>query len=133
MLYKPFSIDELLAAAEECIGEDSTPRIDLGPLFAYGDKRQRLECLVRETEKEMAAIREEAERCDRDRLDYWIHHIRSSWMLIHAEGPLQELYDVLHGNGTAEEIRKYAGKVTGQGETIIRLARKEMERTVWEE
>lgn len=133
VLYKPFSIDELLAAAEECIGEDSTPRIDLGPLFAYGDKRQRLECLVRETEKEMAAIREEAERCDRDRLDYWIHHIRSSWMLIHAEGPLQELYDVLHGNGTAEEIRKYAGKVTGQGETIIRLARKEMERTVWEE
>lgn len=133
VLYKPFSIDELLAAAEECIGEDSTPRIDLGPLFAYGDKRQRLECLVRETEKEMAAIREEAERCDRDRLDYWIHHIRSSWMLIHAEGPLQELYDVLHGNGTAEEIREYAGKVTGQGETIIRLARKEMERTVWEE
>lgn len=133
VLYKPFSIDELLAAAEECIGEDSTPRIDLGPLFAYGDKRQRLECLVRETEKEMAAIREEAERCDRDRLDYWIHHICSSWMLIHAEGPLQELYDVLHGNGTAEEIRKYAGKVTGQGETIIRLARKEMERTVWEE
>lgn len=133
VLYKPFSIDELLAAAEECIGEDSTPRIDLGPLFAYGDKRQRLECLVRETEKEMAAIREEAERCDRDRLDYWIHHIRSSWMLIHAEGPLQELYDVLHGNGTAEEIREYAGKVTGQGETIIRLARKEMEKTVWEE
>ena len=133
VLYKPFSIDELLTAAEECIGEDSTPRIDLGPLFAYGDKRQRLECLVRETEKEMAAIREEAERCDRDRLDYWIHHIRSSWMLIHAEGPLQELYDVLHGNGTAEEIREYAGKVTGQGETIIRLARKEMERTVWEE
>ena len=74
VLYKPFSIDELLAAAEECIGEDSTPRIDLGPLFAYGDKRQRLECLVRETEKEMAAIREETERCDRDRLDYWIHH-----------------------------------------------------------
>lgn len=133
VLYKPFSIDELLAAAEECIGEDSTPRIDLGPLFAYGDKRQRLECLVRETEKEMAAIREEAERCDRDRLDYWIHHIRSSWMLIHAEGPLQELYDVLHGNGTAEEIRECAGKVTSQGETIIRLARKEMERTVWEE
>jgi uncharacterized membrane protein len=54
-------------------------------------------------------------------------------MLIHAEGPLQELYDVLHGNGTAEEIREYVGKVTGQGETIIRLARKEMERTVWEE
>lgn len=133
VLYKPFSIDELLAAAEECIGEDSTPRIDLGPLFAYGDKRQRLECLVRETEKEMAAIREEAERCDRDRLDYWIHHIRSSWMLIHAEGPLQELYDVLHGNGTAEEIREYARKVTGQGETIIRFARKEMEKTVWEE
>ena len=52
---------------------------------------------------------------------------------IYTEGPLQELYDVLHGNGTAEEIRECIGKVTGQGETIIRLARKEMDRTVWEE
>ena len=34
---------------------------------------------------------------------------------------------------TYSEIRECAGKVTGQGETIIRLARKEMDRTVWEE
>ncbi len=59
-----------------------------------------MECLVRFTDKEIAAIREEAERCDRDRLDYWIHHIRSSWMLIHAEGPLQELYDVPRKNAS---------------------------------
>ena len=81
----------------------------------------------------MAGIRKAIDNADKDKIDGWIHHIRSSWMLIHAEGPLQELYDVLHGNGTAEEIREYAGKVTGQGETIIRLARKEMDRTVWEE
>lgn len=81
----------------------------------------------------MDGIREATENDDRERIDSWIHHIRSSWMLIRAEQPLQELYDVLHGNGTAEEIREYARKVISQGETIIRLARKEIERTVWVE
>lgn len=133
VLFKPFSIDELLAAAEQCIGESRIQYIDLTPLFAYGSKRHRLESLIRETEKEMDGIREATENDDRERIDSWIHHIRSSWMLIRAEQPLQELYDVLHGNGTAEEIREYARKVISQGETIIRLARKEIERTVWEE
>lgn len=133
VLFKPFSLDELLVAIEQSISGKRTLHIDLTPLFTYGNKRHKLECLITETEKEMIGISKAVNDADKDKIDGWIHHIRSSWILIHAEQPLQELYDVLHGNGTAEEIREYAGKVISQGETIIRLARKEMERTVWEE
>ncbi len=133
VLFKPFSIGELLAAIEQCIGENRTRYIDLTPLFAYGDKRYRLECLINETEKEMAGIREAMNNADKDKIDDWIHHIRSSWMLIRAEQPLQELYDAIHENRIMEEIQVRVGNVLAQGERIIRLAKKEIEKTIWEE
>ena len=133
VLFKPFSIDELLTAAEQCIGENRAQHIDLTPLFAYGNKRHRLECLIRETEKEMDGIREAIDNVDKDKIDDWIHHIRSSWMLIRAEQPLQELYEAIHENRTMEEIQAKVGNVLVQGEKIIRLAKKEIEKTKWEE
>lgn len=133
VLFKPFSIDELLAVAEQCIGENRTQYIDLTPLLAYGNKRHRLESLIRETEKEMDGIREAIGNADKDKIDGWIHHIRSSWMLIRAEQPLQELYEAIHENRTMEEIQAKAGNVLVQGEKIIRLAKKEIEKTKWEE
>lgn len=132
VLFKPFSIDELLAVAEQCIGENRTRYIDLTPLFAYGNKRHRLECLISETEKEMAGIRKAIDNADKDKIDGWIHHIRSSWMLIRAEQPLQELYEAIHENRTMEEIQARVGNVLLQGEKIIRLAKKEIEKTKWE-
>ena len=132
VLFNPFSIDELLAVAEQCIGENRTRYIDLTPLFAYGNKRHRLECLISETEKEMAGIRKAIDNADKDKIDGWIHHIRSSWMLIRAEQPLQELYEAIHENRTMEEIQARAGNVLLQGEKIIRLAKKEIEKTKWE-
>lgn len=133
VLFKPFSIDELLAVAEQCIGENRTRYIDLTPLLAYGNKRHRLESLIRETEKEMDGIREAIGNADKDKIDGWIHHMRSSWMLIRAEQPLQELYEAIHENRTMEEIQAKAGNVLVQGEKIIRLAKKEIEKTKWEE
>lgn len=133
VLFKSFSIDELLAAVEQCIGNDKAHFIDLTPLFAYGNKRHRLECLISETEKEMAGIREALNNADNNKMEDWIHHIRSSWMLIRAEQPLQELYEAIHENRTAEEIREKAGNVLAQGIKIIRLAKKKMEETAWEE
>ena len=76
----------------------------------------------------MDGIREAIDNVDKDKIDDWIHHIRSSWMLIRAEQPLQELYEAIHENRTMEEIQ---AKV--QGEKIIRLAKKEIEKTKWEE
>ena len=46
VLYKPYSIDELLAVTENSIKRNDTNRIDLSPLLAFGDKRRTLEKLA---------------------------------------------------------------------------------------
>ncbi len=61
VLYKPYSIDELLAVTESCIKRDKTSRIDLSPLLAFGDKRRTLEKLATTTQADMNEVCKAAE------------------------------------------------------------------------
>ena len=132
VLFKPFSMNELLAVTKRCIEDKQMRYIDLAPLFVYGNKQYRLECLINETEKEMIVLSEAMNDADYNKIDNWIHHIRSSWMLIKAEQPLEELYEAIHKNRTMEEIHAKVKNVLMQGKKIIRLAKKEKEKTKWE-
>lgn len=129
VLYKPYSIDELLAVTENCIERNKTSRIDLSPLLAFGDKRRTLEKLVTTTQSNMEEVRKAEGAKDMKALDNWVHHLRSSWMLIKAEQPLKVLYDVIHKESVSdEELSTAVGAVLAQGELIVDLARKEAER-----
>lgn len=129
VLYKPYSIDELLAVTENCIKRDKTSRIDLSPLLAFGNKRRTLEKLAATTQADMDEVRKAAEAKDIEALDGWVHHLRSSWMLIKAEQPLKVLYDAIHKeNISDEELSAAVGAVLAQGKLIVDLARKEAER-----
>ena len=131
MLPKPCSIDELLAVTEHCIKRNKTSRIDLSPLLAFGDKRSILEKLATTTQSDMEEVRKAAEAKDMEALDNWVHHLRSSWMLIKAEQPLKMLYDAIHkDNISDEELSTTVGAVLAQGKLIVDLARKEAEQ--WE-
>ena len=129
VLYKPYSIDELLAVTERCVKQNKTSRIDLSPLLAFGDKRSILEKLATTTQADMDEMRKVAEAKDMEALDNWVHHLRSSWMLIKAEQPLKVLYDVIHRESISdEELRASVGAVLAQGKLIVDLTRKEAER-----
>ena len=129
VLSKPYSIDELLAVTERCIKRNKTNRIDLSPLLVFGDKRRTLEKLATTTQSDMEEVRKAAEAKDMEALDNWVHHLRSSWMLIKAEQPLAALYDAIHKKNIAEEAMQSAvNEVLAQGKQIIDLARKEAER-----
>ena len=129
VLYKPYSIDELLAVTENCIKRNNTSRIDLSPLLAFGDKRSILEKLAATTQSDMDEVRKAAEAKDMEALDNWVHHLRSSWMLIKAEQPLIVLYNAIHKKSISdEELSTTVGAVLAQGKLIIGLARKEAER-----
>ena len=129
VLYKPYSIDELLAVTERCVKQNKTSHIDLSPLLAFGDKRSILEKLATTTQADMDEMRKVAEAKDMEALDNWVHHLRSSWMLIKAEQPLKVLYDVIHRESISdEELRASVGAVLAQGKLIVDLARKEAER-----
>ena len=129
VLYKPYSIDELLTVTENCIKRDKTSRIDLSPLLAFGDKRCTLEKLATTTRSDMDEVRKAAEAKDIEALDGWVHHLRSSWMLIKAEQPLKTLYDAIHKESISdEELSAAVGAVLAQCKLIVDLARKEAER-----
>ena len=129
VLYKPYSIDELLTVTENCIKRNDTNRIDLSPLLAFGEKRRTLEKLVTTTQSDMEEVRKAAEAKNMKALDNWVHHLRSSWMLIKAEQPLVVLYDAIHKENISEVAAQSAvNEVLTQGKLIVDLARKEAER-----
>ena len=129
VLYKPYSIDELLAVTESCTKQKQPDRIDLSPLLAFGDKRCTLEKLATMTQTDMEGVCKAAEAKDKEALDGWVHHLRSSWMLIKAEQSLVPLYDAIHKESiTDEELNTAVDAVLAQGSLIIDLARKEAER-----
>lgn len=129
VLYKPYSIDELLAVTESCIKRNKPNCIDLSPLLAFGNKRRTLEKLVATTQSNMDEVRKAAEAKDMEALDNWVHHLRSSWMLIKAEQPLVTLYEAIHKDDISEEdVQSTVNGVLEQGAIIMETARKEAER-----
>lgn len=132
LLPKPYSIGELLAVTENCVMQKETNTVNLSPLLAFGDKRHTLERLVATTQADMDGVRTAAESKDMEALDGWVHHLRSSWMLIKAEQPLSVLHEAIHREEVSDkELSDAIGKVLAQGKAITDLARKEAER--WEE
>ena len=132
LLPKPYSIGELLAVTENCVMQKETNTVNLSPLLAFGDKRHTLERLAATTQADMDGVRTAAESKDMEALDGWVHHLRSSWMLIKAEQPLSVLHETIHREEVPEkELSDAIGKVLAQGKAITDLARKEAER--WEE
>ena len=129
VLYKPYSIDELLAVTESCIKPKGVNSIDLSPLLAFGDRRRTLEKLATTTQADMEEVRKAAEAKNIEALDNWVHHLRSPWMLIKSEQPLVALYDAIHKESISEEaVQSAVNTVLAQGKLIIGLARKEAER-----
>lgn len=129
VLYKPYSIDELLAITEKSIGQKHTSRIDLSPLLAFGNRRHTLEKLAATTQADMNKVRKAVEAKDMKALDGWVHHLRSSWMLIKAEQPLAMLYEAVHKEDISDkDIQSAVKAVLAQGRLIVDLARKEAER-----
>ena len=132
-LFKPFSAKELLETIFHSVRHKTQKQeINLSPLLAYGDNAGTLERLITETEKEMEEVREAYEKKDMAGLDNMIHHLRSSWMLINADYPLRELYDLIHQpQYESEELDEKVQAVLNNGDYITRIARKTKE-GLWE-
>lgn len=131
MLGKPFSIAELLNVVSQYANKEHKQLPDFSALLAFGDRLHTLERLIMETKKEMDEVRKAAEAKDKEVLDGWIHHLRSSWMLMKAEQPLTILYKAIHNENISEsKVNAAVDAVLAQGKLIVDLARKEMER--WE-
>lgn len=133
-LFKPFGLSELMAVSEKCLsafhaGKDKEDMPDLTSLLAYGDKSAMLDKLVTETEKDMQAMKEAGERCDRESLDVQVHRLRSSWAVIRADKPLWELNRLLHSETECSdsEIQCAVNAVLAMGNKIVEQAKRRKE------
>ena len=131
LLPKPFSIDELMETTRHYSRERRNRQPDFSALLAFGDRRKTLEELIAETKKDMEEVRRVSERKDLAALNGLVHHLRSSWMVIRTERPLQKLHEAIHNEPRSdEEVACAVRVVLEQGETIIKAAGKEMKK--WE-
>ena len=132
-LFKPFSSEEAALAITSCIDHlEQRQEIDLSTLLAYGNKVEILERLIAETGKEMAQMQEAFGKRGMAEIDTLIHHLRSSWMLLNADRPLRELYDLVHLPQYDEtSLNEKVQAVLDNGAHIIRLAQKTKE-GLWE-
>lgn len=127
-LFKPFSISELMEVSNRYATkgkQDEKP--DFSFLLSYGNEAVMLDKLITETEKEMQAVSEAAQRKDLQGLDVLTHHLRSSWEILRADLPLRELYNLLHNEGMHDwkAIHNAVKAVLDKGMEIIQLAKKE--------
>lgn len=132
LLTKPFSIDELMEVTQRCASWKLKSQPDFSSLLAFGNRRHTLEQLITETKKEMEEICKATDAKDFESLDNWIHHLRSSWMVIRVEQSLQTLYEAIHKENRSDtEVFQASIAVLRQGKIIIEKAEKEMKK--WEE
>lgn len=131
-LFKPFGLSELMEVSKKCLSslqssKDEYP--DLTSLLMYGDKVSMLDKLITETEKDMQAISDAGERCDRKTLDIQVHRLRSSWAEIRADKPLWELHRLLHSDTEYpdSEIQRAMNAVLVMGNKIVEQAKRQKE------
>lgn len=131
-LFKPFGLSELMAVSEKSLSslqssKDEYP--DLTSLLAYGDKATILNKLITETDKDMQAISDAGERCDRKELNMQVHRLRSSWAVIRADKPLWELHRLLHSDTECSdnEIQHAVNAVLAMGNRIVEQAKRRKE------
>lgn len=127
VLFKPFSMQELMKVCESCVPTHSrVMKPDFSTLLSYGNEATLLDKLVEATEEEMRTFREAAEQKDTEALRVWLHHLRSSWMVLRTEAPLQRLQALL-AESTSDErrIQQAVMEILETGDTIMRLAKEE--------
>ena len=127
-LLKPFSISELMEVSDKCAMKGNrNEKPDFTSLLSYGNEAVMLEKLIDETEKGMQAVREAEQNKDFQKLDALIHHLRSSWQILHADQALRELYMLLHAGSTPdwEAIHHAVEGVLNTGIAIIQRAKEE--------
>lgn len=125
-LFKPFTLEELIAATENALktkSDDDLP--DLKSLLAYGDSGAMLDRLIAETEKDMQELDKAGVNLDRRALADLSHRLRSSWAIIHADNSLWHLYNCIQSECSDKELQQAVNAILEKGDMVIQLAKEE--------
>lgn len=124
-LFKPFTLEELIAATENALKTKPDDLPDLKPLLAYGDSGAMLDRLIAETGKDMQDFSKAGVNLDRRALEDVSHRLRSSWAVIHADNPLWLLHGCIQSGCSDVELQQSVKAVLKKGDMIIELVKEE--------
>lgn len=116
-LAKPFNTQDLMDMVNEFVPEGRKREIpDLSCASA-----EMLTKLAEETEVALSLLKEAYAKSDMELLDDWCHRLGGSWSLVHADGPIDELHDLLKKQDEtgALAMKVVIEKVVAMGRRII--------------
>ena len=121
ILSKPFNTQDLMDMVNRFIPEGrkrEVPDLSNASLSI-------LPKLIKEVEDGVAALNEGLERKDMELIGEWCHRLAGSWGMIHADGPLDELHELLKSPNEidCQTLRQVIGKVEAMGNVIIRKSK----------
>ncbi len=127
-IFKPFSIQELMAVTNKFIkGElHKKIKIDLAPLYEYGEKKRTLWLFEEETVENINRIDKAWEKNDRHELREVLHSMRGTWELIGCGNILNQVFaSVKNPAASDKEISQGVYEIKRLSNEIIKAIHKE--------
>ena len=117
LLPKPFNTKDLMNMVDEFVPEGRIREIpDLTNASA-----EMLTKLAEETEAALIQLNEAYTKFDMEQLDDWCHRLGGSWSMVHADGPIDELHDMLKKQDAmdTQAMKSVIQKIVAMGQRII--------------
>ena len=117
LLPKPFNTKDLMNMVDEFVPKGRIREIpDLTNASA-----EMLSKLAEETEVALIQLNEAYTKADMEQLDDWCHRLGGSWSMVHADGPIDELHDMLKKQDAmdTQAMKSVIQKIVAMGQRII--------------
>lgn len=127
-IFKPFSMKELMNIAYKFIKQEvhKNSKIDLSPLYEYGEKTKTLWLFEEETEENLHRIDKAWEKGDRHELKEILHSMRGTWELIGCGALLNCMFSIVKNpTSTDKEISQGIYEIKRQCGEIIKAIHEE--------
>ena len=129
-MFKPFSMNELMNVANKFIKQkvSKNGKVDLSPLYEYGEKARTLWLFEEETEENLHRIDKAWEKGDRHDLKEILHSMRGTWELIGCGEVLNRVFSVVKNPTSSDkEISQGINELKRYCDEIIKAIHKEQE------
>ncbi len=129
-IFKPFSMNELMNVANRFMKKEvrKPTKIELAPLYEYGEKQRTLWLFEEETEENIRRIDKAWEKGDRHELREVLHSMRGTWELIGCGDILNSGFASVKNPSTSDkEISQGVNEIKRLCEEIIKAIHEEQE------
>ena len=127
-IFKPFSMKELMTVVNQFIKQDvhKKGKMDLSPLYEYGERQRTLWLFEEETEENVHRIDKAWEKDNRHELKEILHSMRGTWELIGCGDLLNRVFAIVKNpSSSGKEISQGINEIKRQCDEIVKAIHEE--------